>query len=272
MIRWSEAVVLIACASWSQAAEPTTAGGSPPVILAHRGGAHEFEENTMAAFRASYERGVRGFETDIRMTRDGALVILHDDSLDRTHNAKGAVENMTAAELKAVSSKKGQPFLFLEEFLDYLADKPGCYLELEMKTGNKSLYPDSRINEYCRTLVAQAEAKRPSSSTYVYCSFDERPLRAVHALNPKTPMSLIAGVPCSTEFIQKAKSVGADRIACQLKGTSRNAVEEAHKAGLLVNAWPGHSVADYYLAIGLGLDVHCTDIPTAIQAVKEKLP
>lgn len=245
---------------------------SGPIILAHRGGSHEFEENTLAAFRASYERGIRGFETDVRMTKDGVLVILHDDSLNRTHNCQGAVEHQTAAELKGVTSKKGESFLFLDDLLAFFADKPGCYLELEMKTSNKDLYPDSRIDEFCRKLVAAAQARKPSSSTYIFTSFDERPLRAVHAIAPKAPMCLIEGKPASAAFIQRAKSIGADRIGCQLKGTSRTAVEEAHKAGLLVSVWPGHHVRDYYLALGLGVDVHCTDIPTVIQGVKETLP
>ncbi len=271
MIRRSSILFAAACfafshASWVIAQKPG------PIILAHRGGSYEFEENTMEAFRGAYEKGVRGFETDVRMTRDGALVILHDENLERTYNAKGVVENMTAAELKPVTSKKGHKLLFLDEFLDYFADKPGCYIELEMKTSNATAYPDGRIEEYCRKLFTTAQARKPESSTYVYSSFDERPLKAVDALDPKAPTSLIAGKPCSAEFIKKAKAVGADRIACQLKGTSRTAVEEAHKQGLLVNAWPGHTVEDYYLALGLGLDVHCTDVPTAVQNVKENLP
>src|SRR5690625_3089915 len=100
------------------------------LLYAHRGGAFEFEENTMEAFRGSYEKGLRGFETDIRMTKDGELVVLHDDSLDRTHHATGPVEHKTAAELRDVSTKKGQPFLFLDELLAYFADKPCIYLEL----------------------------------------------------------------------------------------------------------------------------------------------
>src|SRR5690606_10597395 len=64
----------------------------PGLLFAHRGGAHEFEENTLAAFKASYEKGLRGFETDVRMTRDGRFVVLHDDSLERTHDAAGPVE------------------------------------------------------------------------------------------------------------------------------------------------------------------------------------
>ncbi|MFN3152297.1 glycerophosphodiester phosphodiesterase [Bremerella sp.] len=242
-----------------------------PIILAHRGGAYEFEENTMEAFRACYERGIRGFETDVRMTKDGVLVILHDDSLDRTHNATGPVEQKTADELQDVVTKKGQKMLFLDELLDYFADKPGVYIELEMKISNKKLYPDSVIDDYCKKLYSAAEARKHEDSTYVYSSFDERPLKAIHALDAKAPMSLIASKPCSAEFIERAKQLGADRIACQLKGTSREDIEQAHKSGLGVNCWPGRAAEDYLLTRGLGADVHCTDIPTVIQGVKEKL-
>ena len=243
-----------------------------PIILAHRGGAHEYEENTMEGFRACYVRGIRGYETDIRMTKDGVLVILHDDTLNRTHNASGAVELKTVAELKDVVTKKGQKLLFLDEFLDYFADKPGVYIELEMKTSNKKLYPDARIAEYCQKLYSAANARKADDSTYVFSSFDERPLKAIHTLDSKAPMSLIASKPCSAEFIARAKQLGADRIACNINGTSRKSVQDAHKQGLLVNCWPGRAAADYYLAKGLGVDVHCTDIPTAIQGIKEQLP
>jgi glycerophosphoryl diester phosphodiesterase len=270
MIRQCRIPLLVVCVVQSLVVG-VIAQEAGPIILAHRGG-FEREENTLEAFRNSYESGVRGFETDIRMSQDGALVILHDDTLDRTYDAKGTVESKTAAELRPVTSKEGRKLLFLDDFLAFFADKPGCYIELEMKTSNKTAYPDDRLEEYCRKLHAAAEARKPESSTYVYSSFDERSLRVMHALDPKAPLSLIAGKPCSAEFIKKAKAVGADRIACQLKGTSRAAVEEAHKQGLLVNAWPGYSVDDYYLARGLGLDVHCTNIPTTVQKVKEKLP
>jgi glycerophosphoryl diester phosphodiesterase len=242
-----------------------------PIILAHRGGAHEFEENTMEGFRACYERGIRGFETDVRMTKDGALVILHDDSLERTHNATGDVEQKTSAELREVATKKGQKMLFLDELLAYFVDKPDVYIEWEMKTSNTSLYPDERIADYCQKVHSAIEARKAKGSTYVYTSFDERPLKAIHALDSKAPMSLIASKPCSAEFIQRAKDVGADRIACQINGTSRAAVREAQKAGLMVNGWPGRGAQDYHLAIGLGLDVHCTDVPVAVIGTKERM-
>jgi glycerophosphoryl diester phosphodiesterase len=268
-VRTFAAAILAAGLLLSAASLP--AQDKDPIILAHRGGAYEFEENTMEGFRACYERGIRGFETDVRMTKDGALVILHDDKLDRTHNATGSIEDMTAAELREVATKKGQKMLFLDELLGYFADKPGVYIEWEMKTGNKSLYPDERIAEYCQKVHSAIEARKAKGSTYVYTSFDERPLKAIHALDAKAPMSLIASKPCSAEFIQRAKDVGADRIACQINGTSRTAVREAQKAGLMVNGWPGRGAQDYHLAIGLGLDVHCTDVPVAVIEAKERM-
>ena len=133
---------------------------APGLLFAHRGGAHEFAENELPAFQASYEKGLRGFETDVRMTRDGHFVILHDDTLQRTHDAEGAVEHKTAAELRNVKSKRnGLPLLFLDDLLAYFADKPGVYLELEMKTRNQDLYPDARARS-----TAGACSRRPVRS------------------------------------------------------------------------------------------------------------
>jgi Glycerophosphoryl diester phosphodiesterase len=244
----------------------------PPLILAHRGGMEEFEENTLGAFRSSYEKGIRGFEVDIRMTNDGVLVILHDDTLDRTHDGTGSVELKTANELRSLKTKKfGESFLFLDEFLDYFHDKPGVYIELEMKTGKRDHYPDERIEEYCQKLHTAASAKKHPDSTYVFSSFDDRPLRVLRKMDASAPLSLIVSRPCSKELIDRAKEVGADRIACQLAGSSRNAVREAQKAGLMVNGWPGRSVQDYLLARGLGVDIHCTDFPIQMLSVQERL-
>ncbi len=246
---------------------PAVVAQESPIILAHRGGMGELEENTMAAFRSSYDQGIRGFEIDIRMTKDGQLVLLHDDKFNRTHEGEGPVEVRNAVEVKGIKTRKEkEPLLFLSDFLDYFADKPNVYIELEMKTSNKELYPDARVEEYCKKLYDMAEAKKPAGSTYVYTSFDERPLRIIHGMNPKTPLSYIASKPCSPEFIAKAKEIGADRIACHIDGTSRAAVRAAHDAGLKVNGWPGKGPEDYKLACALGLDVHCTDFPLAVKA------
>ena len=235
------------------------------LLYAHRGGAFEFDENTMEGFRGCYDQGIRGFETDVRMTQDGTLVLLHDNSLDRTHNATGPVEHRTADQIKDVTTKKsGQRFCFLEELLDYLADKPGVYLELEMKTSDKMLYPDERLEEYCKNLYELAMAKQPKGSFYVFTSFDERPLKIIKRIDPKADTLLITGDPCTPEFVEKAKALGVNRIGCRMEGTSRAAIKQAQEAGLWVNGWPGHNLQDYHLAVGLGVDAICSDIPLEI--------
>ena len=82
-------------------------------VFSHRGGRMEFDENTMAAFQASYDAGYRGFEVDIRLTKDGEMVITHDHTLERTTNGKGIVEEKSADELRTLLTKKGGKLAFL---------------------------------------------------------------------------------------------------------------------------------------------------------------
>lgn len=237
-----------------------------PFHFAHRGGAYEFEENTLTAFRSSYEKGVRGAETDIRMTKDGELVILHDDSLDRTHNGKGPVEHLDAAEAKKITTKKlNEPLLTLADLVAFYADKPGLYVEFEMKTSNKELYPDERIAEYAKKVHAMVSAKIPEGSTYVFTSFDPRPLKAIRQIDPNAEIMFIKGGPLTPEILATAKEIGAKRVACKMEGTTRLAVKEAQKDGFIVTGWPGRTLQDYHLGLGLGVDAICTDIPVQVQ-------
>ena len=102
--------LLLAWQGWAQTQEIR--------VFSHRGGRMEHDENTLMAFQASTEAGYRGFETDVRMTKDGELVIMHDASLERTTNGTGLVEERTAAELRQLKTKQGNPILFLDELLE----------------------------------------------------------------------------------------------------------------------------------------------------------
>lgn len=75
-----------------------------PLRVAHRGGAGQWPENTMFAFRHAVDMGVDALELDIHATRDGELVALHDDTVDRTTNGSGAVRDMTLAELRELDA------------------------------------------------------------------------------------------------------------------------------------------------------------------------
>ena len=73
--------------------------------FSHRGGRMERDENTLIAFQQSWDAGYTGFETDVRMSKDGELFICHDHTLDRTTNGTGILEQKTAAEIKKLKTK-----------------------------------------------------------------------------------------------------------------------------------------------------------------------
>ena len=234
-------------------------------LFSHRGGRMEHDENTIQAFRASYEVGYRGFETDIRMTKDGELVVTHDSSLERTTDGTGIVEEKTKAEILQMRTQKGNKVLFLDELLDFLKDKPGLYVEFEMKTNPTSLYPEERLKQYCDKLYKMVMANKPIDAEYVFTSFDYRGLRYLQSNYPSVDLLLIVSKPCNDETIALCKTVGIKRLGAAMNGTSRAAVKKAHEAGLIVSLWPGQSTEDFMLGAYLGCDYMCTDIPVALK-------
>ena len=242
-------------------------------VFSHRGGRMEFDENTMAAFQASYDAGYRGFEVDIRFTKDNQMVITHDSTLERTTNGSGIVEEKTAEELRALQTKKGGKLAFLPELLDWLKDKQGLYVEFEMKTKPEKYYTEARLQEYCDQLYAMVMADKPADAEYVFTSSDYRGLRYLQQKYPGVDLLMISSKPCNDETIDLALALGIKRIGCTMDGTSRKAVKKAHEKGLTVSLWPGYTTDDFMLGAYLGADYMCTDIPIQLKKFHaEKAP
>lgn len=109
-------------------------------VAAHRGWRTKYPENTMPAFRAAMELGVDQVETDIRITKDGELVLIHDAKVDRTTNGEGLVIDYTYEELQKLDagSWKGEEFTgyripTLREFMDLAKEYPMMTVDLELK-------------------------------------------------------------------------------------------------------------------------------------------
>lgn len=235
-------------------------------VFSHRGGRMEFDENTMAAFQASYDAGYRGFEVDIRLTKDGEFVITHDSTLERTTNGTGIVEEKTAAELRELRTKQGGKLAFVPELLEWLKDKKGLYVEFEMKTKRvKELYPEETLHDYCDKLYAMVMAAKPADAEYIFTSSDYRGLRYLQQKYPGVDLLMITSKPLDESTIHLAKSLGINRIGAKMPGTTRDAVKKAHKEGLTVSLWPGHTIEDFILGAYLGADFMCTDIPIAVK-------
>jgi glycerophosphoryl diester phosphodiesterase len=111
------------------------------VIYAHRGASGSAPENTMGAFRKALWLGSHGIECDVQMTKDGKLVICHDELLDRTTNGKGFIKDKTFKQIMALDAGRwfgaeyaGERVPLLEELLEFIKQS-GMYLNIELKTG-----------------------------------------------------------------------------------------------------------------------------------------
>ena len=234
-------------------------------FFAHRGGRMEFDENTLSAFEASYKAGYRGYETDVRMTRDGQLVILHDSDLKRTTDMTGRVEEMDAAEIRKATTKGGHKVMFLDELMDWIDSKGDItYVEFELKTNPAELYPQERLEKYCEKLYARVMRRKPAAATYLFTSSDYRGLRYLQQAHPDAQMLVITSKPCNDETIDLCRALGIYRLGATIDGTSRAAVRKAHEKGITVSLWPGNSPEDAVFGIYLGADYLCTDVPVAV--------
>lgn len=102
-----------------------------PLVIAHRGDTTKALENTLPAMEAALKLGVDGIETDLRLTRDGEVVLFHDDDFQRLAGRKGSVETSTLAELRALRLRDGSSIPTLVELLELAAKK--LLLNLEIK-------------------------------------------------------------------------------------------------------------------------------------------
>ena len=241
---------------------------SGPRILGHRGTRGEYQENCAEAMSLALGRGTVGFETDIRMTKDGHLVIMHDADVARVSDGKGIVEELTLAELKRFRLNNSSDAIpTMEEMLAPLRGRTDVFIELEMKSSN--LTKPARLDDYLEKAYATAR-RLLVPGTYAFTSFDADYLKRMHELHPDARTGLINGT-LTEEMIAKAKRLGCSRIAPVLKGATRELMDRAHAEGLAVTLWMVQNAADWERARELGADCTTSDYPILLgETVKGK--
>lgn len=241
--------------------------------FSHRGGRLERDENTAIAFQESWDAGFTGFETDIRMTKDGVLYLTHDHTLERTTNGSGIFEEKTSAEIDQLLTKKGNKLMKFDDFCDWLEGKDNLYVEFEMKTKPVELYPQERLEKYVEMIYQRVKRINTKNSMLVFTSSDYRGLRYLQMNHPDANLLLIVSKPICDETIALAKTTGIMTLGCKTEGTSREAVKKAKKEGITVSLWPSLSIEDFVLAVYLGADRLCIDVPVAVKEfMQEKMP
>jgi len=243
------------------------------MVYAHRGGAALRPENTIEAFDNGLALGADGLEFDVRLTRDGAVVVHHDDALERTTSGRGRLSACTSDELRKVDAgywfkptDAGHDFPYrgigvcVPLLRDVLARYPAIPLIVELKQNLPELAH--------RTIDQLREAG--ALDRVALGSFGWRVLRAARACEPRiatgasreeTRLALYrswVGWPLKDETyreFQVPENSGPTRIV------SRRFIKHAHRAGLPVKVWTVNDVEDMRRLIGWGVDAIITDRP-----------
>jgi len=217
-------------------------------VVAHRGASGHEPENTLRAVRRAIEIGADVVEVDVRVSKDGALVVIHDDTVDRTTSGRGKVRDMTAAELRSLDAGKGERIPLLEEVLDEVKGRVALFLELkELEAAAPAL-----------RLVKE----RGMLDQVLFISFDPETLSAVKGAEPASHAGLIYVKP--EGGIVEAKRLGCEFVLPYYRLATEKAVAFAHRMKLLVVAW---TVDDPALAAelkGRGVDGVASNYPDRI--------
>jgi glycerophosphoryl diester phosphodiesterase len=150
--------------------------------IGHRGAKDHVAENTLESFQKALDFGVDGIELDIHRCASGEMVVIHDETVDRTSNGKGFVTGFSLAELKDLKVEKNFKIPTLQEVLDIVNRK--CIVNIELKGKNTAPTTVAIIEKYIAT-------KQWSYDDFLVSSFDWNALLEVRSLNTKIPIGVI---------------------------------------------------------------------------------
>ena len=232
-----------------------------PLVIAHRGGSKWAPENTMAAFAKSLKARADGVELDIHRCKSGELVVIHDETLDRTTSGKGFVKDHTLEELKKLSAGKWFDQEYAAEKLPLLEDvlklaDGKMIVNIEIKNSPVE-YPGIE-NDLAKVLQ---DYKYPDK--ILISSFDHELIRRVHKKTPQYQVAFLdAGI--IADVGDYADKIGAKAWNAGFSELRPDAVERAHKAGLAVNVWTVDGHKKWREAMDMKVDGIVTDDPAGL--------
>lgn len=226
-------------------------------ISAHRGFSHVAPENTSYAFEAAMESGADYIELDVRLTKDGQLVVFHDSTLERTTNGSGKLSDYTYNELQKLSAgtdfgEKGEfddaKIMLLSEVLELVDRKKLLNIEIKESAG---------AVQAAEKTVELLEEYNLEGSCYV-TSFSYTILKRVKELNPRIKTALIANMAASTSYSMLEY---IDAVSMNYLFVNQSVVHEAHRNGKLIFVWTVDRRADIEQMVALGVDNIITNRP-----------
>lgn len=232
-------------------------------IIGHRGAKGEAPENTVAGFAYARAIGLTGVEFDVRLSRDHALVVIHDNTVNRTTNAIGPVADFTATELGELDARATHPAWpepvgvpTLAEALDVIAQFDTIQFEIKSDTPERMGLVASGV---LREIEQRALARQS-----IVTSFDPLAVQIIQQLAPEQNRAFI-GRHDDPDIVATALRLGCTQANLhQFRKTSAGLVAKAHAAGLRVGGGPCDTVEELQRAIEWGMDSVTSDEPSAL--------
>ncbi len=210
--------------------------------FAHRGFSGKYPENTLLAFEKALEAGCDGIELDVQLSRDGEVMILHDESLKRTTGIKGYIWEYTKAELKQLDASGKYTGQFgwnqiptLREYFELVKSEP-IITNIELKT-NYHTYLD--IEEKVVALIDEYELR----NSVIISSFNHHSILQTKKIAPDISCAILEESQM-VGLVEYAKRLGADYINVNYRTIMMEVLFEAAACGMKLNAWTVNERAD----------------------------
>jgi len=217
--------------------------------IGHRGARAYEPENTLRSFKKALELGVDAVEFDVRGTKDGGIVVIHDAEVDRTTNGKGLVSELTLEEIEQLVTEKGEKIPTLEEALDFLDKKAKILIELK-ETG---------LEKKVLSLIHE----KGLENDVIIVSFHEEALRKVRELNDDVETGLI--YVRHKNPIKAALELRAKYLLPLYRFTHASNVQKAHENGLKVIVWTINEREEVSGHVKKGVDGIASDTPDILK-------
>jgi len=236
-----------------------------PLVWAHRGASGYAPENTLAAFQKAVDLGADGVELDIQLTKDDQIVVIHDETIDRTSDGKGWVKDYTLEELRAFNYNRTKPeykqadIPTMREVFELL--KPtGLFINIEIKTG---VVFYEKIEEKILALTKEMGME----DRVCYSSFNHYTVTRIHELKPDAEVGfLYADGPIDMPSYGVKHGVNALHPALynlQYDGF----VKECKEKGLKLNVWTVNERPYMEMCCQYGVDAIITNYPDIAKEV-----
>lgn len=201
-------------------------------------------ENTLRSFIAAQQAGLDLIELDLHLSKDGALVVMHDAEVDRTTDGSGPIAEKTLSELRALDAGRGERVPVFEEVLDAIPTP----IQAEIK------------DVAAARALAEVMHRRDLVGRVEVSSFHDEAVDEITRLVPGVRTALIAS-RYGTDVVDRAVDVGAATVCLNIRRLTLEVVEHARKADLRIIGWVVNTQDQLRLVRALQLDGATTDYP-----------